>query len=217
MLTIVSLPIGNPKDLTIRAKESLQKADLIICEELRPAETFLKRHDIFDKELVQLNEHSRPQDLKSILERIKSGNAVLISDCGTPGFCDPGADLVELCYQNNIPVDINPGPSSLMALLSLTGIKTRGFYFAGFLPQETELRGKRLAEVKKYNSDFVLMDTPYRLNKTLEELLSVWPEAHCVLGMDLTGKDHRVVRGKLKVLIKEKFPKLPFVLYVSLQ
>src|SRR5438046_298584 len=103
-LIVVSTPIGNLGDITLRAIETLKEADVIICEEFKPARVLLKRLGILEKELFQLNEHSRPGDLDELIQLCQSKKVALISDCGTPGFSDPGADLVNACHEKKINV-----------------------------------------------------------------------------------------------------------------
>ncbi|MBK9293013.1 MAG: methyltransferase [Oligoflexia bacterium] len=214
-LIVVSTPIGNQGDITLRAIESLQNADVIICEELRPAETLLKKLKIHDKKILQLNEHSKMSDVKELVGICKNQNCVLVSDCGTPGFCDPGAELVNLCVKENIKVDVNPGASSLMALISLSGLNLKEFYFVGFLPAENSERSKKITELLKIKVPLVVMDTPYRLNKTLLELAEHFGNSKAILGLNLTMPEEELHRGKLIDLSKKTYPKAPFVLIIS--
>src|ERR1700722_20122229 len=108
-LTVVSTPIGHFEDITLRAIRSLKEAQGIICEEKKPASILLKKLQIPEPPLWQLNEHSRQQDLPELIELCRTQKICLVSDCGTPGFCDPGAKLVDACLKAGIPVDVNPG------------------------------------------------------------------------------------------------------------
>jgi 16S rRNA (cytidine1402-2'-O)-methyltransferase len=214
-LTVVSTPIGNFQDITLRAIETLKAADVVICEEYKPAKILLKRLEIGEKELFQLNEHSHEKDLPELVELCRTKNVALISDCGTPGFCDPGAKLVELCYREKIHVDVNPGPSSLMALLALSGIELKEFQFVGFLPAEKEARHKKIATLKNLRVPLVIMDTPYRLEATLKELTVDFGASTAVLGVDLTGEKHQLSKGRLSELAKQNWGKNPFVLLIQ--
>ncbi|MCC6278819.1 MAG: methyltransferase [Oligoflexia bacterium] len=211
-LTVVSTPIGNFEDITIRAKKVLENADLIICEERRPASTLLKKLGINGKELRELNEHSQPQDVRDLLSLCRKSAVALISDCGTPGFSDPGAILVQACYGENIDVHVCPGPSSLMALVAVCGVDLKEFHFAGFLSAESEKRKKQIVALAKTKTPVFLMDTPYRINTVLVDLAKEMPDRTAVLGLDLTGANHQVVRKKLRELGKTEWEKLPFVL-----
>lgn len=213
-LTVVATPIGNLGDITLRAIETLKAAEAIICEEMKPARVLLKRLEIADKALFQLNEHSRSTDMAELLELCRTKKTALISDCGTPGFCDPGAALVDACLKEKIQIDVNPGPSSLMSLFSLAGEEFREFYFVGFLPAEKQARSQRLGQLKNMKTPLVFMDTPYRLDATVKELAGIWPDRRAVLGADLTGDGHRLVKGRLQEIARTSWPKLPFVLLV---
>ena len=118
-LYIVATPIGNPKDITLRALEILKKVDVVICEEYRQGSKLLHQLEV-DNELITLNEHNEAEEAQNILVRLARGETMaIISDAGTPVFADPGQRLLELLYQSRIPVSPIPGPASLMAALSL--------------------------------------------------------------------------------------------------
>ncbi len=215
-LTLISVPIGHPKDITLRALELLKTADLIIGEEPKPLFQLLKTLDIPRPEKAEfLNEHSKDVDLDFFVEECKKKNVVLVTDCGTPGFCDPGAALVNLCRKNNISVTAAPGASSLMVLLSLSGLDLKEFYFKGFLPANNEKRAEAIESLKKYKCPIVLMDTPYRFQAFLKDLKSKLPDHHCLLGLDLTAPNERILHTPLKKLDLSALPeKSEFILIV---
>jgi 16S rRNA (cytidine1402-2'-O)-methyltransferase len=214
-LTIVSTPIGNYGDITLRARDTLSEAEIVICEELKPAEILFKRLDLEKKEFLQLNEHTKPEEIKEFVALCQVKTVALISDCGTPGFYDPGAELVAGCLERGIKVDTNPGASSLMALLSVCGEKIKSFYFVGFLPAEKGERSKAISNLKKMTVPLVIMDTPYRLKSTLQDFIEHdFGNRRAVLGADLTGPAHKVIRGTVKSLASHEWQKLPFVLLV---
>lgn len=214
MLTVVATPIGNYKDITLNAIESLKEASVIIAEEMKPARVLLKRLDITDKEILLLNEHSKDNDAKQLINLCRDQSVALISDCGTPGFCDPGWNLVDLCYQYNIPVKVCPGPSSLMTLLSISGVNIQEFHFVGFLPAEKSQRAQKLKTLQGVEKPLIVMDTPYRLKATLNDFAAIAGDKKAVLGLDLTGPKHQVCRDKVKKLATSNWPKLPFVLII---
>jgi 16S rRNA (cytidine1402-2'-O)-methyltransferase len=213
-LTVVATPIGNYLDITLRAIETLKSCDAIICEELKPARVLLKRIGIepSSKLLYQLNEHSKTPELPEYLNLCREKNIALISDCGTPGFCDPGSQLVNLCMLEKIKVDVNPGASSLMTLLSIAGTDLNEFYFVGFLPAEKIARNLKISDLKKIRKPLVIMDTPYRLKATLQDFALASPNSQAILGIDLTGENHKVLRGKMTQLSSLELSKAPFVL-----
>lgn len=215
-LFVVATPIGHPKDITVRALETLKKADLIIGEEERELSKFLKINNLLDKPTQLLNEHSIKKDIEELLNLCRQKNVALVSDCGTPGFCDPGSDLVQLCHKNSIQVIGLPGPSSLMTALSVSGMKLSQFLFVGFLPQKTEERVKALKDVAKEARAQILMDTPYRLSKLLSELDKLMPKRHAFLALDLTQQTEKLITGPIsEVRGKVQDLKAEFVLILS--
>ncbi len=215
-LYVVATPIGNPEDLSLRARRLLQEADLIIVEEAKEARRLLKSLDLPLKPMKELNEHSRKEDLSELIEDCKNSNVALISDCGTPAFCDPGADLVKACRQNGVTVHSAPGPSSLMTFLSLLGERLDQFYFRGFLPAKTELRVEALREIKQKRQNTILMDTPYRMIKLLNELKDQLGDPQIILGIELSMENEAIYSGKVSKVLKElKSEKAEFVLLLK--
>ncbi len=198
-LYIVSTPIGDPKDITLRALEVLNQADGVICEEFRTATTLFKQHGISKKPLIIYNEHNAGDETAGIIEKLLLGsNLALISDCGTPVFADPGHLLIQEATAFQIEVVAVPGASSLMATLSLLPIDLTEFYFAGFLPRETTARNRRLNDLRNIKAPIVLMDTPYRLRKLVDECMSAFGKNQtAMLACDLTLPTELVVRGTL--------------------
>lgn len=202
-LQIIATPIGNPGDITLRAIESLRTADVVIGEERSEVSKLLKRLEITGKKLELLNEHSKDEDVKELLELCRNSKVALVSDCGTPGFCDPGSRLVKACRAEGIEVQGLPGASSLMTLLSLNGIDVREFVFRGFLPAEREERAQALNELKREGRAVVLMDTPYRLGRLLSELAQAFGERKALIGLDLTQPTEKVIEASLSKLAKD--------------
>ncbi len=190
-------------DLGQRAREILNQSDLIIGEEAKPLRRRLREWGIPLKPIECLNEHSRPSDIQGLLQLcLEHPMVALVSDCGTPGFCDPGAQLVSLCRQANVPVYSVPGPSSLMAFLSVCGVPLKEFYFRGFLPAHSESRQRALGDLKKIKVPIIIMDTPYRLIKTLKDMDKLWPQRPLTLGLDLSREDEVILHGKASQLLK---------------
>jgi 16S rRNA (cytidine1402-2'-O)-methyltransferase len=198
-LSLVAIPLGHPQDITLRALECLRTCDGVIGEERREASTFLKKMQI-DKPLELLNEHSTPQEVAKLGDLCRDREMVLISDCGTPGFCDPGAELIRLCRSQKIPVRSLPGPSSLMLLLSLSSQRLNQFVFYGFLPAAQELRQAELKDLVHEPRAMVLMDTPYRLSRLVTELAQVLPQRRALLTLDLTAPTEKILEGSLNEL-----------------
>lgn len=195
MLHVVALPIGNMDDISLRALKLLKAADVIIGEERKELIPLLKYFevDIHSKTLEFLNEHSDKDDLEHLKSLCKKKNVVLVSDCGTPIFCDPGAHLIALCRKEKIDVVAAPGASSLMTLLSLSSQKLLKFNFAGFLPREKEVRMREIKKLSQSKESFIIMDTPYRLKATIDQMASVMPNRKALLGCDLTQETEWVI------------------------
>lgn len=202
-LFVVATPIGNALDFSLRALETLRNADLIIGEELKVLRQTLKAAGVQGTPLEQLNEHSTDQDIEHFVSECKTKTVALVSDCGTPGFCDPGADLVAACAAAGVTVKPVPGTSSLMCLLSVCGIRVDQFLFYGFLPNKAELRTQALENLQRETRPFVVMETPYRAGKFVEDLARTFPNHFCVLGLDLTGENEKLVRGRCRDLLKD--------------
>lgn len=220
MLSIVATPLGHPDDISIRALKILEAAEYIICESTKETSKLLRHHGISGKKYEVLDEHSRAGDLTDLIKLCELHNCALVSDCGTPGFCDPGSDLVKGLRQKKILMQILPGPSSIAALLSVSGIKNSEFLFIGFVPAESEAREKKwkdiIAENTKRLRPFVIMDTPYRLTKTLDDLTRHFPKRKCVLMIDVTLETELILEEFPPVLL-EKFrgQKAEFIIWVG--
>jgi len=218
-LYIVSTPIGNYDDITLRAINILQEVDFIICEEYKEAKRLL-HHLKIEKELHSLNEHNEKEfsfDLLKLIQEKKS--AALISDCGTPLFSDPGITLVNLCIESGIAIIPIPGASSLMAALVGSGFNINKFYFAGWLSPKSDLRKKELLRLKGIKELIIIMETPYRLKSILNDITKVFSEkTKGVIAFNLTLPTEQFYRGSIKDLLKlveEKNLKGEFVLMID--
>jgi len=217
-LYIVATPIGNPKDITLRALEILKKVDAVICEEYRQGSRLLHKLGV-ENDLIPLNEHNEAEEAQNIMLRLAKGETMaIISDAGTPVFADPGQHLLELLYQNRIPISPIPGPASLMAALSLCDFAIDQFIFAGFPPRKTEHRENFLAKYKSEKVPVILMDTPYRLTKLLSEVETVFGEHQDILlACDLTLKKEAIFRGQVGEILPEiSSQKREFILILNL-
>ena len=217
-LYIVATPIGNPKDITLRAVEILRQVDAVICEEYRRGSRLLHQLDI-ENTLITLNEHNEKEEAPNIMVRLAKGEQLaIISDAGTPVFADPGQHLLELLYQMEIPISPVPGPASLMAALSLCDFPIERFIFAGFPPQKSQLREAFLSKYKNETVPVILMDTPYRLTKLLEEVQAVFGKNQAILlACDLTQKKEAIFNGKIRdILPAVNGQKREFILIVNL-
>ena len=215
-LYVIATPIGNYEDITLRGKRLLEECEYIIGEETKPTRRLLKSIGISPQKNIELlNEHSTDEEIQSLVDICIHNNVALVSDCGTPGFCDPGARLVQLCRNQHISVFSIPGPSSLMALLSVSGYRLDRFLFEGFLPANSDIRKEKLKELKSEKRPLILMDTPYRLKKTMDDCEVYFPHRDIVLGLNMSTENEVVLAGKMKDIKKQiAFEKAEFVLIV---
>lgn len=217
ILYIVATPIGNPKDITFRAVEILKSADHILCEERRVGSTLLKQLDIPQKLLIELNEHNEDSLAQELVMILAQGeNMALISDCGTPAFADPGALLIQFAMEAGIQVVPVPGTSSLMTLLSVSPLKVDEFYFVGFLPRKEEQRHRKLTELRKLRVPIVLMDTPYRLERTLQDIQKTFGKNKIItIGMNLTLPKEKILHDSVStILAMVRGQKAEFILII---
>lgn len=218
-LYLVSTPIGNYEDITLRALNILKSVDFIICEEIKEARRLLSNYQI-EKPLLQINEHNEKENTPEIIKELKSGKiAALISDCGTPIFSDPGLYLVNQCLEAKIKIVPIPGANSVIQALSGAGLNLDNFYFYGWLPAKTELRRQELLRLKNMHELIIFMETPYRLKKIVGDIVQYFgPNTYCILAFELTTANETFYRGSAKdiyQMAEEKNLKGEFVLLVE--
>ncbi|MHB8932958.1 MAG: SAM-dependent methyltransferase [Bellilinea sp.] len=196
-LYIVATPIGNPRDITLRALDILKTVDGIICEERREGSTLLKRLEVPERELITLNEHNEAEMTADLVLRMfKGASFALISDAGTPVFADPGAYLIQEASLSGLQVMPIPGPSSLMAALSILDFKIEKFVYGGFLSRVPGERRQELTRLRGLRMPLVLMDTPYRLAALLDDVEKTFGKGQrMTLGFDLTLPSEIIARG----------------------
>jgi 16S rRNA (cytidine1402-2'-O)-methyltransferase len=215
MLYLVATPIGDVNEISVRALEVLKTCDVVICESTKEASKLLRAHGITGKSYEVLDEHSTAEDKAALARMCETKTAALVTDCGTPGFCDPGADVVRLCRQKNISVKSVLGPSALMGLLSLSGQRLDEFVFRGFLPAENEARAKALKDLTKEKRAIIVMDTPYRLKKTLNDMKEHFANRKMLLTLNLSQEDETVLEGSIdKIISGLRFEKAEFMLLI---
>jgi len=202
-LYLVSTPIGNYDDITIRALNVLNSVDLIICEEYREAKRLLSHYKI-EKELISLNEHNENESAGEVILKIKSGkNAALISDCGTPLFSDPGHYLIQLCLSNNIDIVPIPGADSLLPALTGSGFPIENFFYYGWLSPKKERRRSELLKLKNVKEVIVILDTPYRLKTVLTDIVKyLGAKKNIVVAFQLTMENEKFFRGTAKEILE---------------
>ncbi|MBM4333104.1 MAG: 16S rRNA (cytidine(1402)-2'-O)-methyltransferase [Deltaproteobacteria bacterium] len=195
ILYIVSTPIGNLEDITLRALRVLKEVDLIAAEDTRRTRQILSHYGIH-KPLISYHEHNRRMREESLLAEIREGrNVALVTDAGTPGISDPGEHLVKRAIQESIPLVPIPGPSALVAALSVSGLPTESFLFYGFLPAKAAARKKLLLSLKERAETLILYESPKRLSAFLEDAAQILNERQVVVAREMTKVYEEVYRG----------------------
>ena len=201
-LTIISLPIGNLKDITIRALEELQSSDLIFCEDKRITIKLLNHYNISNK-LMSYNEHSDRSTREFIINQINKGKSIsLVSDAGTPLISDPGYKLIRELKEKNLTVTSCPGPSSPITAITLAGLPTDKFFFSGFLPVKSKARKDYLLKIKNIESTIIFLESPNRIVKSLETILEIFGDRNISICRELTKKFEEVITLKVSEAIK---------------
>jgi 16S rRNA (cytidine1402-2'-O)-methyltransferase len=200
-LHIVATPIGNLGDITLRALQALAGADLIACEDTRVTRKLLDRYAI-KTPLAPYHEHNAAQARPLLLRRLAEGAAIaLVSDAGTPLISDPGYKLVRAAAEAGHAVTTLPGASALLAALTVAGLPTDQFLFAGFLPPKEVARRSRIAELARIPATLVLYETGPRLGAALADLAAgLGPQREAAICRELTKLHEEVLRGDLKTL-----------------
>jgi len=216
-LYIVSTPIGNLKDITLRALEILEDVEFILCEDTRITSRLLNHYNI-SKKLISFNAVSEKKKIPNVIERIKSGdNCALVSDAGTPAISDPGVRLVSKAIKEQIDVVPVPGTSAVITALTISGLPTDSFVFEGFLPQKKG-RQKKLKELSEEKRTIIIYESTYRIKKLVDELTEYLPDRYIVVCRELTNKFEENWRGnpnEIKEVIDEKVSKGEFVVVIS--
>lgn len=195
VLNIVSTPIGDYSDITLRALRILNESDYIICEEYKEASKLLRFFEI-KKELKSLNEHNETESSDEIfLDLLNGKNLSIISDCGTPVFSDPGSIILQKCIDANIKIEFIGGANSVIASIVLSGFDISRFYYAGFLSPKSEIRKKELQSLKYLKRTIVLMEAPYRLKAILQDIKDIFVHRKIFVAFDLTMQSEKKFRG----------------------
>lgn len=202
-LYLVSTPIGNLRDITLRALDILQGVDVILCEDSRVTGKLLQVYDITDKKLSVYNDHSSAKQRAEILSRIASGARVgLVSDAGTPLVSDPGYKLVRDAQDLGLVVTSAPGANAPLTALQLSGLPSDAFAFIGFLPSKTVARKKLLAEWKNIPGTLLAFETGPRLLASLKDMQEVLGNRSCCVVREMTKIYEQARRHDLPSLIK---------------
>lgn len=200
-LYLVSTPIGNLQDITVRALDTLKLVDVIAAEDTRQTKKLLTHFEIETK-LISHHEHNKEASLKGIIQWLQEGKKVaLVSDAGMPAISDPGYELVREAVQNEIPVITIPGPNAALSALIASGLPTDKFIFLGFLPRDKKPLREELKRIKAYPETLLFYEAPHRVLKMLKEVREVLGNRQVALARELTKKYEEYTRGELDEVI----------------
>ena len=216
-LYLVSTPIGNLKDITLRAIETLKKSTYILCEDTRVSRILLDRYEIKSR-LISNHKFNESKNLNKIIDLLKSGETIsLISDAGTPSISDPGAILVNECIKNDIKIVPIPGPSAVASAVSMSGFSEK-FIFCGFLPEKKQALTNVFNKISKFDDTCVFFVSPKKLNKIIPELKKNFSGRKIVFCREISKMYEEFIRknvddleifnkslkGELTIVISEK-------------
>jgi 16S rRNA (cytidine1402-2'-O)-methyltransferase len=195
-LYIVSTPIGNLEDMTLRAIRVLKEADLVAAEDTRRTKILLRHYGI-DASLTSFHSYNLKEKTPGLIKALKGGRSIaLVSDSGTPGISDPGSVLISECIKNEIPLTVAPGPTAFVAALVLSGKPTHKFVFEGFLSNKSARRRKQLEALKDEERTVIIYESPHRIEKLLKDFIDVAGDRQIVLAREITKKFEEIRREK---------------------
>ena len=201
---VVATPIGNLEDITLRALRVLKEVDLIACEDTRETRKLLTHYDIKGKSLISFFEGNEARRIPGIIDYLSQGKDIaLVSKAGTPGISDPGYRLIERLIQEDIPINIIPGPCAAVSALAISGLPTDSFFFKGFLPKRPGRRRRELENLKDLKSTLIFYESPYRLKETLAYIKDILGERKVVVVKELTKKFEQIWRGLASSVLEE--------------
>jgi 16S rRNA (cytidine1402-2'-O)-methyltransferase len=197
---LVATPIGNLGDLSARALDLLLRADVIYCEDTRHSRTLLSANAIpAGGRLRALHEHNEVSESARVVARVAAGEMVLLmSDAGTPGISDPGSRVVAAVVEAGLRVTTAPGPSAVIAALSVSGLATERFVMEGFVPRKAGERSERYAQWAHEQRTIVFFESPQRVTAVIGELAALFPERRVVVARELTKLHEEILRGTLE-------------------
>lgn len=201
---IVSTPIGNLEDITLRAINTLKKVNYIACEDTRITKRLLSYYGVNSPKLLIYNDFSNKESRNNIIDLVNKGNSIaIVSDAGTPLISDPGYKLIKDASENNIDIVSIPGASSAISALVASGLPTDNFFFEGFLPPKTSSRKKRLNEIKHINTTLICFESPKRILSSLKDIKLVLGDKNIAICREITKKFEEIRRGSIEKIINE--------------
>lgn len=201
-LYIVSTPIGNLEDITLRALRTLKEVDLIAAEDTRHTKILLDKYNI-RKKLISFYSYNRLKRKDEIIGLLKEGrNIALVSDAGTPGISDPGFSLIKSAIESRLPLTPIPGPTALITALVISGKPTDKFVFEGFLSNKSSKRRRRLEFLKDEERAIIIYESCHRITKLLKDISDIMGDREIVLTRELTKKFEEVKRDRVSALLE---------------
>ena len=217
MLYIVATPIGNLKDITLRALEILKSVDLIACEDTRHSQILFAHYNI-QTPTTSYFQHNRITKGQYLIRLLKEGKSIaLVSDAGMPGILDPGYHIINLAIKNNIEINVIPGATAFVNALVASGKPTHQFVFEGFLPNRTQARRNRLGEIAKLKHTIVFYESCHRVIKVLEDIRDTFGDKEIVCARELTKKFEEIKRGSAEDILecfKKQRPRGEFIIVI---
>ncbi|HTL39213.1 MAG TPA: 16S rRNA (cytidine(1402)-2'-O)-methyltransferase [Methylomirabilota bacterium] len=200
MLYVIATPIGNLKDITLRALEMLKQSDFVIAENPLNSGKLLQHFEI-KKPFHQFAEHNEQRALPKLIELLKTGTGSLITDAGTPGISDPGFRLIRACVEAGVKVVPIPGPAAEVAALSASGLPTDRYIFTGFAPRTENKLIKMVSLGQDTESTVIFYESPFRIIKSLEFIDKHFPDCHVVVAREITKVFEEFLRGNPKEIL----------------
>ena len=203
-LYITATPIGNASDITLRALEILRFADILLCEDTRATRRLLEIHSVKrarDSRILAYHDHSSDKIRRGILDDVEGGKAVaLVSEAGMPLVSDPGYRLVRDALERGIDVTCAPGANAVLTALTLSGLPSDQFFFAGFPPSKQSSRRKFLSALEGIPATLIFFESPHRLAESLKDMASIFKERSGTVARELTKRFEEIKRGTLEEL-----------------
>ncbi|SHI10293.1 16S rRNA (cytidine(1402)-2'-O)-methyltransferase [Clostridium intestinale] len=201
-LYIVPTPIGNLKDITIRALDVLKECNVIAAEDTRQTIKLLNHFNI-KKQLISYHQHNELTKSEEIINRVKGGEIVaLVSDAGSPGISDPGSVIIKRCIEEEVEFEVLPGATAIITALVNSGLDTTKFTFRGFVPRENKERRVLISEIKNHKETLVFYEAPHRIKDTLSFLYEELGDRKVAICRELTKLHEQIVRGLISEVIE---------------
>ena len=202
MLTLIPTPIGNLEDITLRALKVLREADIIACEDTRTSSILLRHYNINNKVLTPFHLHNENKVLNNLLNSLRGGkNVAVISDAGTPGISDPGWILLKHAIDENLDVDVLPGPTACIPAILLSGLPPQPFLFYGFIPEKSSERAKLFNDLKDFKYTLCFYVSPHKAGKDIKDMLEILGDRDAALVREISKIFQESIRGSLSHIL----------------